>query len=137
MTDTATKFPSGGVTVGNNVATFSSTTDSASAVDLISAATNTTGITITAATISPYAIGGGSGRAGQTFVKLLIGGAVQLWANAGCSSLLDSGRGASALGGFCAISVPAGVAVSYILRIDNGSGLATGGADGNVVWKAN
>lgn len=91
-------------TIGDQVASASALTSTASA-DLVSAATNTNGILITSVSMSVADTGG----AGSMELKV---NAVTVLAVHSQPTTGTFGP-TSSLGGFCAIRIPAGQAVSY------------------------
>lgn len=106
--------------VGDNVA--SAAPSGSATADLVSAAINTGGIIITAAGLNLT-----SGNVGD-YIRLLIGGAIHL-------ELITVGVATDtrmANGGFCAVEVPAGVAVSYAA---NKASSNVFGASVRVAWR--
>lgn len=93
-------------TIGDNVAAAGPITSSGSA-DLVSAATNTGGIVITSVSLNLYE------NNASSKLELKINNVTVLEVNARASGGDSYGHGT--LGGFCAIRVPSGQAVSYTL----------------------
>ena len=92
--------------IGDNVASAAPT--ATGSADLVSAATNVGGIIITSLTMSLLALGATSGNIEFDFV---VNSTVysKLYANAG------GAQNSIAIGGLCAIEVPAGQGVGYTL----------------------